>query len=210
MNEEISKVDWSIPRVNLNSKTGKENARGRNWTIVLYPESLPENWKEYLIGEQCALSPLHDKDINADGEIKKSHYHLLLSYKGNKSFEQIDELARTLHAPIPQRVNSMVGAVRYLVHMDNPEKFQYKISDIQCFGGFDVSSYLEMSVTDKRETLRQMFEFIRDNEILHFKDFVDYCLSEAPTSWFEIATERNTVAIKEYIKSQWQKLKEVK
>ena len=39
-------------------------------------------------------------------EKEKPHYHVILSYKGNKSFEQIDEIARLLHAPIPQRVNS--------------------------------------------------------------------------------------------------------
>ena len=56
---------------------------------------------------------------------------MILSYKGNKSFEQIDEIARLLHAPIPQRVNSLTGSVRYLTHMDNPEKHQYDSSDIR-------------------------------------------------------------------------------
>jgi len=28
---------------------------------------------------------------------------------------------------------------------------------------------------------------------------------EAPTGWFELLTERNTLFIKEYIKSNWQK-----
>ena len=64
-------------------------------------------------------------------EKEKPHYHVILSYKGNKSFEQIDEIARLLHAPIPQRVNSLTGAVRYLTHMDNPEKYQYESSDIR-------------------------------------------------------------------------------
>ena len=30
-------------------------------------------------------------------EKEKPHYHVILSYKGNKSFEQIDEIARLLH-----------------------------------------------------------------------------------------------------------------
>lgn len=40
---------------------------------------------------------------------------------------------------------------------------------------------------------------------MHLKDFADYCMSEeAPAGWFE-STERNTLFIKEYIKSNWQK-----
>ena len=52
---------------------------------------------------------------------------MILSYKGNKSFEQIDEIARLLHAPIPQRVNSLTGSVRYLTHMDNPENINMTV-----------------------------------------------------------------------------------
>ena len=119
---------------------------------------------------------------------------MILSYKGNKSFEQIDEIARLLHAPIPQRVNSLTGAVRYLTHMDNPEKYQYESSDIRAYGGFDVDSALSLSTGDKRQMLREMIDFIKDNEIIHLVDFTNYCLSDnAPAGWFEILTERNTL-----------------
>ena len=41
---------------------------------------------------------------------------------------------------------------------------------------------------------------------MHLKDFADYCMSDrAPAGWFELLTERNTLFIKEYIKSNWQK-----
>ena len=57
--------------------------------------------------------------------------------------------------------------------------------------------------------LREMIDFIKDNEIIHLVDFTNYCLSDnAPaTIWFEILTERNTLFLKEYIKSNWQKYK---
>ncbi|MFW7433984.1 Rep family protein [Vagococcus carniphilus] len=101
-----SKTDWTVPRPNKNPKTKQPYKRGRNWGIVVYPESLPENWKDIIRQEPIAVSPLHDKDVNPDGEKKKSHYHLVLNYKGNKSFEQIDEIARSLRAPAPQRISS--------------------------------------------------------------------------------------------------------
>ena len=201
-----SKIDWTVPRPNKNPKTKQPYKRGRNWTIVVYLDSSPEDWEDVIKQEPAVISPLHDKDVTEDGERKKPHYHVILSYKGNKSFEQIDEIARLLHAPIPQRVNSLTGSVRYLTHMDNPEKYQYDNADIETFGGFDLESCLALSTGDKRQALRDMLAFISENEIMHLKDFADYCMSEeAPAGWFELLTERNTLFIKEYIKSNWQK-----
>ena len=55
----------------------------RNWTFVLYPESAPADWREQLqkTGLLCAISPLHDRDVNPDGEVKKAHYHVILIYE---------------------------------------------------------------------------------------------------------------------------------
>ncbi|MGK0627867.1 Rep family protein, partial [Enterococcus faecalis] len=118
---------------------------------------------------------------------------LVLSYNGNKSFEQIDEIARLLHAPIPERINSLTGSVSYLTHMDDPNKYQYDSSDLQVFGGFELESILSLSTGDKRQLLRDMIEFINENNIVHLVDFTNYCLSEkSPAGWFEILTERNT------------------
>ncbi|MDN6779989.1 MAG: replication protein, partial [Lactobacillus sp.] len=41
-----NKIDWAVARKNLNPKTKQPYKRGRNWAIVVYPESLPENWKD--------------------------------------------------------------------------------------------------------------------------------------------------------------------
>ena len=55
-----------------------------------------------------------------------------------------------------------------------------------------------------------MLGFISDNNIMHLKDFADYCMSDrAPAGWFELLTERNTLFYKEYIKSNWQKENQV-
>lgn len=66
-----------------------------------------------------------------------------------------------------------------------------------------------MSSGDKRQILKDMILFIREENIIHLVDLTDYCLSEnAPAGWFEILTERNTLFLKELIKSNWQKSKE--
>lgn len=48
--------------------------KARTWGMVVYPQSAPEDWVELLRETyiQFAVSPLHDKDVNPDGEIKKN------------------------------------------------------------------------------------------------------------------------------------------
>ena len=57
------------------SETKNGRGRTRNFATIVYPESAPENWKSILENEivPALISPLHDKDINADGEKKKAH-----------------------------------------------------------------------------------------------------------------------------------------
>ena len=51
----------------------EKNVKKRNWALVAYPESLPADWLQILAdtGLQVAVSPLHDSDVNPDGEKKR-------------------------------------------------------------------------------------------------------------------------------------------
>ena len=57
-----------------------DNDKNRYWTFLIYPESAPKDWKDILQQTflPVAISPLHDKDLNADGEKKKPHYHIIV------------------------------------------------------------------------------------------------------------------------------------
>ncbi|HDA0660242.1 TPA: replication protein, partial [Staphylococcus aureus] len=78
------------------NKASQDKGRTRNWTFVIYPESVLESWRDVLDNEhiQWVESPLHDKDTNPDGEIKKAHKHILVMYDGVKSYKQIGSVAK--------------------------------------------------------------------------------------------------------------------
>lgn len=181
----------------------KKETRTRNWWFVLYPESAPKNWLEILdeLHIQYAVSPLHDKDVDANGEVKKPHFHVILAFEGVKSYSQIKEITDRLNAPIPQPVNGLIGTVRYLIHKDNPDKFQYAKEEIICGGGFDVVEFLERSPADKRKIIREIYDFIRENDITEFYELTDYAY-ENNTDWFEILMSGNTIAFNAVIKSR--------
>ena len=123
----------------------RAGTRTRNWTFVVYPESAPNDWEKIIENERVpfVVSPLHDSDIsdNETGEIKKAHWHVIINFSSVKSYEQVKELTDKINAPIPQKVNSMIGATRYLIHLDHADKFQYKKEDIKCFNGFDLKLF---------------------------------------------------------------------
>lgn len=60
-----------------------EKDRSRVWAFEVYPSSADPEWMNYL-GESLIhayVSPLHDKDLDPDGEAKTPHYHILLMYE---------------------------------------------------------------------------------------------------------------------------------
>ena len=50
----------------------RKDSRTRNWTIVIYPDSAPNNWREIIDDWhiEWVESPLHENDENADGTPK--------------------------------------------------------------------------------------------------------------------------------------------
>ena len=150
------------------------NVKKRYWAMVLYPESAPINWRDKLreSGIQCAISPLHDKDLNADNTPKKAHYHIILCYEGPTTYKNVCSLTESLNQPIPQPLEQLRGYYRYLIHKDNPEKYQYDESMITTINGFDISNYLDLTNTQVIAILKQITQFIDDNNITEYCDLI--------------------------------------
>ncbi len=191
------------------SKVRKDDQRSRLWAFVAYPESLPVDWLDIVQSWHVpvCISPLHDKDMNADGEQKKPHYHVVLQFTGNKAYQQIVDMIEPLNCPAPQRVNSLKGQVRYFLHQDNPEKAQYKKSDLQYFGGFDPDLYLGNTESNRHLAMKEMREFIDNNCIEYFCDLYNYADQHRP-DWSELLDDNCTYSISAYIKDFRYKLKD--
>lgn len=171
--------------------------------IIVYPESAPANWRNILADEHMPWveSPLHDKDVDANGKSKKAHYHVLLTFEGKKSFEQIKEFSDRLNAPIPQKVASVKGLVRYMVHMDNPEKYQYDKSEIVGHGGVDVAELLKPTSADRYTLIREMQRHVVAQQILEFSDLFEYAATNRFDDWFPLLCDNCAYIMGQYIKS---------
>lgn len=184
--------------------SGNATKRTRNWNIIVYPDSAPDNWRDILedLHIEWVESPLHEFDTNPTGECKKPHWHCTLFFGGVKTTEQVEEAIADLNCPRPSFCLSAKGSIRYMAHLDNPEKFQYDPSKIIAHGGLDLADLLRPSATERYGMLREMFAFIRTEHIMEFQDLMDYAMVEKFDTWFPLLCDNSAYVIGQYIKSQ--------
>jgi hypothetical protein len=191
-------------------KINSTNAKKRNWGFVVYPESAPNNWIDKLKqkGLKCAISPLHDKDINpASEEDKKAHWHVIACWEGPTTFSVVKSLTDELKAPIPQPLESVKGYYRYFTHKDNPEKYQYDEKEIKEINGFSIVDYVEMTKSELNIIKRKLQSLIREREIIEYADLMDYLYDEEMLTEHDVANS-HTYFLDKYISSRRNKLKE--
>ncbi|WP_313957848.1 replication protein [Limosilactobacillus vaginalis] len=181
----------------------KQDERSRNWVVIVYPESAPNDWREILdnMHIQWIESPLHDKDVNPDGTVKKSHWHVVLAFGSKKSYKQVKEITDKLNSPIPQKVHNMKGQVRYLVHLDNPEKYQYPVEQVIAHGGIDVDKYFKATSGQKYDMIGEMIDYVRENNIVEMKDLIDYARVNRFDDWFPLLCDNSLIIMDAYIRS---------
>lgn len=181
----------------------KSNVKKRYWAFVLYPESAPNNWIDILqqTGLQCVISPLHDKDVDPTGELKKAHYHIILCYSGPTTFNSVNSLCDSLNQPIPQALEQVRGYYRYLTHKDNPDKYQYSDEDIQTLNGFSISDFVELSRSEVVEIKKKLMQLIINLDIYEYSDFMEYLFHNELNLEFDVAS-CNTYFFEKYISSR--------
>lgn len=180
----------------------KPAARYRNFATVVYTDSAPANWMQ-LLGEQVVpafISPLHDKDINPTGEPKKAHYHVMIMFEGKKSIEQAQEIFDVIKGVGVEKVNSLRGYARYLCHLDNPEKAQYPIDEVQCLAGSDYINTIGLA-TDKYNAISEMIDFCEIYDVYSYRELLIYSMNNR-SDWYRILCDSGTYVLREYLKSR--------
>lgn len=179
---------------------GKYN-KARTWGIVVYPESAPEDWMDLLAETylQFAVSPLHNKDSNPDGTIKKEHWHVILNWDGPVTQNAAAKVADIVNAPQPIKLESVRGAYRYFTHKDNPEKFQYDEKEIKLFNGFDISSYVSLTKEEKYQAVGEILDIVDRENIKEYFSLLMF-LRQENYELFKVACD-NTLLTNAIVRS---------
>ncbi|KRM53047.1 replication protein [Ligilactobacillus araffinosus] len=189
---------------NNNNKQDKKDKRVRNWTFIVYPESAKQDWRQKLddLHIPWLESPLHDKDVNPDGTKKKSHWHILLKFGSKKSYRQVKNLTQeNVGGTNPQKVHDLRGMIRYFIHIDNPEKYQYSRTELKEHCGFDIGKAFASSSMQRYDLIHEMIDFIRDNQIEEVSDLIAYAVDNRADDWFPLLADNSLKIVESFIRS---------
>lgn len=180
----------------------RRGKRARTWACIVYPESAPKDWIERLKEEHVAtlISPLHDRDVTAEGELKKAHYHVMIMREQPISGEQARMVFEKMGVKMsPELVKSARGYARYLVHRDDGDKYQYDEAGVRGLSG---ASWKAVAL-DKEEVvdsiLTEIEDYIDDNNVLSYRQLCKYARAERPEWVHEV--RKHTFHLTAYVKS---------
>lgn len=189
----------------MNSKASKS----RTYATILYNEDLDnESYLNNIIKEftefcpnfHYAISPLHDMDLleieDSSSEInastyKKPHYHFLLWNVNPISQNTAKRIFEKLHGVGCESIKSRNGYIRYLAHLDSPDKAKYSYLNIKCAveDWTMVESICLNTDFSENDTIREMTKFIFDNDITSFRHMV--LLSMDNDNWLQLLKKRS-------------------
>lgn len=186
--------------------------RTRNWTVIFYPEDLPDNWQSQVDELMCKWieGPLHDADVNPDGSPKKVHCHTLFMFDAVKNQEQVTSMLKELFGEseggsiigvaTPMKATDRSAVVRYMAHLDHPSKAQYDVNDIKGHNGADPSEVMRYSATETIRMMVAMEEYIEENCIIELADFSKAIRYDYP-EWYTILATKQTRYFSDFIRS---------
>ncbi|MCM1050250.1 MAG: Rep family protein [Clostridiales bacterium] len=179
-----------------------------SYTFEMYVESLPQSFEEELKNLHCKVAYiLHDRDKYAEsdlkkyiknnegkppdwkvGDIKKPHYHIVLKFENLKSIKGVLLMLAPLEVKYIEPVQTERGMIRYLIHIDDVEKYQYNKKDIVLYGGYNIDKFFESDkdINDIKKELRNIL--LKDNGFYTYNyfDFYNYIADNYSYEYLDI------------------------
>ena len=187
--------------------------KSKYFCCILYPDSCSYDTDKVIkaLAEEhltFALSPIHDRDVQEDGSLKKGHYHLLLAYTSATTLNNIRGWFNACGMPESELHSvrvcaSGVGYYRYLTHKDNPKKAQYFEKDIRIFNDYDgIFKRFANTEIDKLDNLVRIFQIVDNLNTISFHNLIQYLmLNERELFKMLTCSSALAICVKEYQRS---------
>lgn len=150
--------------------------RRKYWTFVVWPDDdfdvtsdvdrhyfrkhLADNLGAMVI--PSLISPIHDRDLKEDGSIAKPHVHVISLWENPQRYNLVlsilQEGCLLKSVKYVQPVANLRAMMRYLIHLDNPEKVLYSPSDVIQVAGAEY-------VIEEETASETVTAYILDNRI---------------------------------------------
>lgn len=180
-------------------KRGKgQEKRGRIFAFLEYEDSTRPDSVERAkaLHVRGFVSPWHDADVRADGSLKKRHRHWILFFDGKKSRAQLDEIRAAIMGenfnPKLEDIACAGAYVRYLIHLDDPDKAQYRREDVISLGGADFEIASAMP-GDDASVMGAISAYVVAADITSVNSLIRVCRDEGRRDWLDYISRRGYV-----------------
>lgn len=141
-----------------------DNKRYYNFILVIYEDD--KLYKQQMANLQINYESIyirHDKDIDEEGKTKKPHYHFVIRLKNAKTISALAKESLVEPHMIEPVKKSFDGALRYLIHFNRDDKYQYDPSEVKSIdeklmARFIKSVNQEMSEEEKVEKIEDFID----------------------------------------------------
>lgn len=151
--------------------------RTRNIELILYnEESLQDIVDLSELNKLQYAYILHDKDKDKDGNNKKAHYHLRIFGINQRTISAWANLFNVKENEI-QILSNKRRAIRYLIHLDSKDKYQYSANDVVT-NILDIDNYFNEDKQEEDTQLENIFSYIESIQgYIYYKEVKSYVLA---------------------------------
>lgn len=155
-------VDLNYDKKDKQSRVPKEDERYRSFIFILYPDSTSYDYEEVINTIKGEFKFYVFITHLPEQEEKKVHTHVLVTFSNPRYASTVaNKLGIDLsiiNLPISKR-----GYVRYMIHLDYPDKKQYSLTDLTVSKSYtkQVYEYFNDEKLDI-EILEDIYSFIDD------------------------------------------------
>lgn len=176
----------------------------RLFEMILYIDSKSYDINEVLKnirGERYYAYSIHDSDLDDTGHIKKPHYHVIVRFDNARTCSGVAKLFGIPNNFV-NHIRNERSYVRYLIHFDDKEKYQYREEDIVCSRNYE--RFVHKCFDDKEtedEILDNIFSFINDlvSKNVCYTSILMELIKYININCYETIYKRYRYEIKDYI-----------
>lgn len=150
--------------------------RFRLWSFLTYEEWNIKDLYNTLCSMQVKgfMSPVHNLDLNKEGQPVKPHRHIYLVFSGKKSYDNVLDLVKGFipQVSIVKKMDDIGGCWNYSIHRENNNKVKYDSADRLTFNGFDIADENKFSTSEEEAIIDDILAFVEAVHCFEFSHLV--------------------------------------
>ena len=172
--------------------------KARYWALVAYAENMIDNW-ESVIADRLQVPcfyAVHDKDIDKEGNLRKTHVHINLVFPNTTTRNAAITLVNQLSKPgcrccsTAQVIVNIRSVYEYAIHNTegSKHKYQYPESVRHCINNFEIGLFEQVSSADKIDMVAELTQDIIDYNITTVTQLFQFVCKFKSSSYLPIYT----------------------